>query len=373
MQCDNEEASLTFVPVTSFFLGCETTAAAWSPGTSYMGGIKSSNEDEKSWRLDVVVATETNELRLLQAYGPELDTSNRLLGETHGAVTDVAWCPASGYESYVATAGEDGVIQLWNLEPQAESEFPMEDGAEDAAAAAGPTCRALYLDCAVLSLSFHPKVPKLLLAIESSGVGHLIDWLASHDEVRITASFHDPVTLGMSMTQRMDMQGAGAWQMQDSDIVGALLGPRWGVWNISNGSSAPVAQGSLRGVDETCHGGFRFCPTNSRLFAIYVSSVPGHILAQSGYTTGAVSKGQTAATVQVFDSAFPATPRALDVYKQAPFQSHKVSLETTGRSSTTTLPAAYGVSSVDWLPRRVGSYDVLLVAVGCQLLPIPAA
>ena len=234
----DESPNLSFEPVTSFFLGCRATGASWSPSTQHAS---------TAWRIEILVATETNELRLLESVrqGSEASTSNKKLADTYARVTDLAWCASPGYESYAAAACSDGTVRLWDLEGG---------------------CRTHYLNSAVLSVAFHPKVPKLLLAMESSGVGYLLDWLASDGEVRTAASFHEPITLGAHATQHYEAQGAAAWQAQDADMVGALLGTRWCVWNVHE-ASVPVASGQLH--QPSVHGGLRFCPTNSRLFAVF--------------------------------------------------------------------------------------------------------
>ena len=246
----DESPNLSFEPVTSFFLGCRATGASWSPSTQHAS---------TAWRIEILVATETNELRLLESVrqGSEASTSNKKLADTYARVTDLAWCASPGYESYAAAACSDGTVRLWDLEGG---------------------CRTHYLNSAVLSVAFHPKVPKLLLAMESSGVGYLLDWLASDGEVRTAASFHEPITLGAHATQHYEAQGAAAWQAQDADMVGALLGSRWCVWNVHE-ASVPVASGQLH--QPSVHGGLRFCPTNSRLFAVFAhgSMTPAvHIL-----------------------------------------------------------------------------------------------
>ena len=118
-------------------------------------------------------------------------------------------------------------------------------------------------------------------------------------------------------------------------------------------ASVPVASGQLH--QPSVHGGLRFCPTNSRLFAVF-------------------AHGSMTPAVHIFDSAFPASPRSIDVHAQTPFRPGPVSLDTTGVAGTAaTLPSAYGAQSIDWMPRRMAAYDVLLVGVGRHLVPIPVA
>lgn len=353
-----EPPALTFKPVTSFFVGSHVQSAAWSPSTAYdMDG------EGKEWRLDIVVATDLMELRLLEAYGPEGSSTQRKLGDTHARINDLAWCPASGYESYVVAGTATGVVQVWNLE--------QED--VDAAASYKP----LYLDSSVLSVGFHPRVPKLLFTLESNGIGRMIDWLASGDELRTTASFYEPSALGAHTTQLMEVQGAGAWQSQDSDIVGALLGTRWCVWNVSESMPKAVATGTLHsgGAGAGAHepNGLRFCATNSRLFALYTSSVPSQVLSRTGFPTGSNRLTSDSAAVYVVDSAFPSSPRPVHVHDQTPMHGGPVLLDGTGCQGQGTLPCAYGASSMDWMARRVGAYDMLLVAIGRRVVPVPVA
>lgn len=354
--------ALSLQPVTSFFVGSRVRSAAWSPSTAY----DTDNEDgNKEWRLDIVVATELKELHLLEAYGPAGSSTQRKLGDTHACVNDLAWCSASGYESFVVAGTTTGVVQVWNLEPE-EAESP-----ELAA-----SCKSLYLDSAVLSVSFHPRVPKLLFALESSGVGRMIDWLASGDELRTTATFYEPTTLGAHTTQLIEAQGAGAWQSHDSDIVGALLGSRWCVWNVSESAPMAVASGVMHsgaGAGAHASGGLRFSATNSRLFALYTSSVPSQVLSRTGFPTSIGQLTSDSAAVYVVDSAFPTSPRPIHVHHQTPMQGALVLLDSTGGQGVGTLPCAYGASSMDWMARRVGAYDVLLVAVGPRLIPVPVA
>ncbi|WFD20294.1 RNA helicase [Malassezia caprae] len=307
-----EPPALTLKPVTSFFVGSRVQSAAWSPSTAY-----DADGEGKEWRLDIVVATDLMELRLLEAYGPDGSSTQRKLGDTHAHINDLAWCPASGYESYVVAGTASGTVQVWNLEP------------EDTDAAA--SCKPLYLDSSVLSVSFHPRVPKLLFTLESSGVGRMVDWLASGDELRTTATFYEPSALGAHTTQLTEAQGAGAWQSQDSDIVGALLGTRWCVWNVNESTPKALATGTMHsggGAHES--GGLRFCATNSRLFALYTSSVPSQVLSRTGFPAGSSRLTSDAAAVYVVDSAFPTSPRPVHVHDQTPMHGGPVLLDSTG-------------------------------------------
>ena len=363
---NSDDATLLMREVTSFFIGCRVTGATWSPGTRYTGDSSS-----EPWRLEIVVATEVQELRLLQAMGPESSTStNDLLGDTQVSINDVAWCMVPGYERYVAAAGEDGTLQIWDLEPEGS----------------GPVCHELYFDAPLLSVAFHSKMPKLLFVMDGSGVGRFVDWLASiapsasgSTDVRLAASITDPVTLSAYAAEHADVRGAGAWQPQDAGVVGALLGTHWCVWNVSSngaarGAAAPEETGVVRGAEHLLQlprgGSFRFSLTNPRLFAVSLPTLPGAAAA-----TGVAPRSSGVAGVHVYDLALPTSPRQVDVHAQTPYWGVRpVLLNVTGTAEAgePTVPAAYGVASLDWLPHRVGAYDVLLVGVGRLVVPIPA-
>ncbi|PKI84173.1 hypothetical protein MVES_002159 [Malassezia vespertilionis] len=288
----------------------------------------------------LLVATADKQLRLLRhdaVHGTEMS----VLAQSQTPIHDLDWCATPGYEQYVAAAGDDGSLQIWDLEP--------EHGV--------PECHTMRLGASILSVSFHAKVPKLLLAVDASGVGRLIDWLASIspecDDVQTAVTFSDPSALAANVTQGICAMGGAAWQPHDPDVVGALLGTRWCVWNLASHTTNPTrpsAHGAFQSGPMPSGGGIRFCPTNARLFALHIP-----------------------AAVQIFDASFPTSPRAIDVHDQAPFRgSRSVDLHADSTSARSVRQACT-VGDVDWAPFRVGGYDVLFVAVGRQVLVVPAS
>lgn len=298
-----------------------------------------------------------DELRLLShsAHG----TSSTVLGTTSARINDMAWCATPGYEQYVACAAQDGAVQLWDLEPTQGT----------------PACHTLRLGASIQTVAFHAKVPKLLLAVDASGVGRLIDWLASISngahEAQTTMAFADPSAVALHAAQGVCTAGRAAWQAQDPDVIGALLGTHWSVWNVGARSAhptRPLSSGTLAASALPGPGGFAFSPTNSRLFAVYAPALSPALVAQSG--AGSASHG----TVHIYDAAFPQNPRRIEIQSQTPQTPAAVDLATTGTGGgVSTLPSAYSVAGLDWLPQRVGAYDVLLVAIGTRIVPIPAA
>lgn len=276
-----------------------------------------------------------------------------------------------GYEQYVAVAGDDGTLQLWDLESESGESRHTD----------------IYVDAPLLSVSFHEKMPKLLCVIDAAGVIRLVDWLASmagpSGELQSTLALSSPDTLAEYATMRLCATGGGTWQPQDPNLIGALLGTRWSVWNASatdSNPSRPVAGGDLSGATGALGripsgGGFRWCPTNSRLFAVFVPALSASLLAQTGCVTDTSSGVKNAYALQVCDLAFLHNPWGVDVHSQAPFSGQATDMEITGSDYGgvhATLPTAHGISDAEWTPVRVGTYDVLLVAVGHHLVPVPA-
>lgn len=275
-----------------------------------------------------------------------------------------------GYEQYVAVAGDDGTLQLWDLEP--ESGIPVHTD--------------ILFGTSLLSVAFHAQMPKLLYVVDAAGVSRLIDWLASLEgpagDVQTMLALAEPTTLAEYATEGVRAVGNGTWQAQDPALIGALLGTRWSVWNTGaadSNPSRPVASGEICGAAGALGrmpggGGFRWCPTNPRLFAVYVPALSASLLAQTGCTAEAAGGVQNAPALQICDLAFLQSPWAVDVHALAPFSGRAVDMEVVGAEIGVhaTLPTAHGISDADWMPHRVGAYDVLLVAVGHQLVPVPA-
>lgn len=286
-------------------------------------------------------------------------------------VNDLAWCSASGYEQYLAAAGDEGTLQIWDLEPA--------DGSAE------PRCTSLTFFTPLLSVSFHQHLPKLLLVMDGAGVGRLVDWLASVVEPapldpQVVMTFAAPDALATNTLQGTEAAGGAAWQPQDPNVIGAMLGAQWSVWNTGATHMNP-ARPTATGLVTTGEvgpmpsgGGFRWCPTNARLFAVFLPVVSPSVLSQAGFAPGSM-KAQTVFSVQVFDSAFPDRPKMIDAQSTLPYRpQHPIDLaaaESAGAEAGASVPTAFPVADVSWLPSRAGPYDVLLLAVGRELVPVP--
>ncbi|WFD33072.1 hypothetical protein MSPP1_004129 [Malassezia sp. CBS 17886] len=353
-QLQANRATLQFREVASFFIGCGVVGVAWSPACTFSSADVDEDGMTSEWKIELIVATELRELRLLRALGPDPAEENVVLCCAPEDITDVAWCTAAGYEQYLAAAGLDGTLFLCDLD------------------ATHVRLAGVPLGASLLAVAFHAKLPKLLLAVDASGVSRLVDWLAAiaaPDDACVALSFSDAPTLARYTAHATLATGAGAWQPQDADVVGTLYGTRWGVWNVGGkGSAVPLIHGDVGVYGAAGRGRFRWCPTNARLFATLTPSVPG-----GGAVPGAPML-TSVAPVHVFDSAFPTGPRALDANMQTPYRAEPVDLDTVGDGDAAArLSTEEAVSDVDWLSYRVGVYDVLLIAVGRTVVCVPAS
>ncbi|WFC99407.1 hypothetical protein MYAM1_002151 [Malassezia yamatoensis] len=287
------------------------------------------------------------------------------------AVLDIAWSNASGYEQYLATACSDNSIQLWDLEP---------------ANGGTPIYRTLMVSAPVQTVAFHPRLPKLLLVVDASGIGRFIDWFASFapgsHKLQTAASFHEAKSVAANITQGVQSLGQAAWQAQDFNIVGAVFGSRWSIWNVAADNSK-TAQLQVSGTTGTHvqpgHSFFAFANTNSRLFAVANQALTHTQLASTrslanGTDLHSRATADSDSTIQVIDLAFPQSPRTIAVYNQTAQVPSSVDLHTTGtsQSGASSVPCAYGIQGIAWLPHRIANYDVLLVAIGARILAIPA-
>ncbi|WFC94718.1 hypothetical protein MBRA1_001352 [Malassezia brasiliensis] len=328
-------ARLALHRVASFLVGARAAALAWSPGAQY-------GQEDGVVRIELLAAV-GDELRLLTATHDA--TSNAVLGTAGVRIDDVAWCAAPGYERYVAVGCADGV-QLWDLEPA--------DGAHAAVR------RVLRLGAPVVSVAFHAHVPKLLLAVDASGVGRLVDWPAALDAreahaVPTHASFADAPAVARHAAQGAAARGHAAWHAQDAEVVCAALGAHWRVWQVPRGGAARVVlQGAVPGGAAPAGAWVAWAPTNARLLAVGARAP----CAEGG--------------VQLIDTAFPQSPRTVAVHAQTARVPAAVDVRARGVRGAVRA-VAEGVGGLAWLPQRVGGVEVLLVAVGARLVAVPAA
>lgn len=288
-----------------------------------------------------------DELRLLTATHDA--TSSAVLGTAGARIGDLAWCAAPGYEQYVAVGCDDHTVQLWDLEPA--------HGGRAAAA------RVLRVGAPVRTVAFHTHVPKLLLVVDASGVGRLVDWaaaLAAPDARALptSASFADAHAVAQHAAQGAPAAGHAAWHALDADVVGAALGAHWHVWQLGarGGGAHVVLHGAVPGGAQQPGGAcLAFAPTNARLLAVGARAP----CAEGG--------------VLLIDTAFPQSPRSVAVQVQTARVPAAVDVRGGARAARgAARTAAEGVAALAWLPQRVAGTDVLLVAVGARLVAVCA-
>ena len=293
-----------------------------------------------------MLAAVGDELRLLTATHDA--SSSVVLGTAGARIEDVAWCAAPGYEQYVAVGGAEGV-QLWDLEPA--------DGARAAVR------RVVPCGAPVASVAFQTQVPKLLLVVDASGVGRLLDWPAAlaapaARAVPTHASFADAPAVARHAAQGAAARGHAAWHAQDAEMVCAAFGAHWRVWQVPRGGAARVVlQGAVPGGAQPAGACVAWAPTNARLLAVGARAP----CAEGG--------------VQLIDTAFPQSPRTIAVHVQSARVPAAVDVRARGARGArgAARAVAEGVAGLAWLPQRVGGVEVLLVAVGARVVAVPAA
>ncbi|WFD43500.1 hypothetical protein MPSI1_002162 [Malassezia psittaci] len=354
---------LSFRQINSYLIGSAISALAFSPGSQY-------GEQDGVHKIEMVIAV-GNDIQLVSDsdQGVAVTTVGKIPGTR--VVLDIAWSSAPGYEQYLATACSDNSLQLWDLEP---------------AQGGAPVYRTLMVKEPVQTVAFHPRLPKLLLVVDASGTGRFIDWFASFapgsHKLQTAASFSEAKAVAANFTQGVQSLGQAAWQAQNPDLVGAVFGSRWSIWNVAADNSM-AAQLQVSGKTGTHvqpgHGFFAFATTNSRLFSVANQTLSHAQLASTrslanGLDLHSRATADSDSTIQIIDLAFPQSPRTIAVHNQTAQVPSGVDLDTTGtrQAGAPSVPCAYGIKGIAWLPHRVANYDVLLVAIGARIIAIPA-
>ncbi|KZT03433.1 uncharacterized protein LAESUDRAFT_704750 [Laetiporus sulphureus 93-53] len=261
--------------VATFEVGTRVTGLAWSPNT-----VSPSANTE--WVFELVAAGEEYSLFLLtktSTNGEHVFVFGGGLSGHHGKINDITFCGGLKEYStrYVATVSDDKNLMIWDLYPDRPS---VSKRAEDKSLyqevvmtdennRAIPTAIVITFKHRLTSISAHPTASTELLIADCRGNVYLTDWEASpedqEDEWRngSVVELLDPRTLADT---RKAFHGSAAWRWDSPDIVGALFGSRFSLWDLG------ITQGGkprLAGVSFP-EGGhlFRWCPTHPEYFAI---------------------------------------------------------------------------------------------------------
>ncbi|KAJ7172752.1 hypothetical protein C8R46DRAFT_1087215 [Mycena filopes] len=260
--------------VASFHIGSRISALAWSPRT-----VSPSASDD--WLIELTAASADFGLHLLTKVPEREETVYPFgggLSGHHGRVNDMTFCGGKGEDSirYVATVSDDKMLMVWDLYPTLDTSSGRsspESGMSASPPRLQPTAYVIAFPHPLTSVSSHPSSSKAFLVSDTRGSIFLTDWRSDpedsdYDSWRLVELI-EPYALAATSTGISVPGGWAAWRGDNADIVGAVYGSRYSLWDISrlqggkpmSGNSFP--QGGHR---------FRWCPSYPEYFAISTQS-----------------------------------------------------------------------------------------------------
>jgi len=263
--------------IASFHLGSEITALAFSPRT-----VSPSCSDD--WLIELTAASANFALHLLTKL-PTCDETVFVFGGGlsghHGRVNGMTFCGGKGADStrYVATVSDDKMLMVWDLYPSLDapstssSQSSRMSGSLSPPPRLQPTAYVIAFPHALCAVDSHPSSSKEFLVSDARGSIFVTDWRSDPDDSDYESwrlvELIEPYALAATSTGISVPGGWAAWRGDNADIVGAVYGSRYSLWDISRlqggkpmtGNSFP--QGGHR---------FRWCPTYPEYFAISTQS-----------------------------------------------------------------------------------------------------
>ncbi|PWN53174.1 hypothetical protein IE53DRAFT_205907 [Violaceomyces palustris] len=426
----NEIGGISFRSLASYLIGSKPTSIAWSPACRSPYQTESGSE---AWRIELLVTASDQTVRLLTSFGPEGEDSNQIrLGKTSGIVTSLDWCSAEGYHRFAASAEANGTLTLWDLSTISDFSSRSEGGEVEKRgdSESSTITKVVHFGEPLQSVSFHPKLARMILISSTNGVIRLVDWLSSlsNDKVpqptspsiqgqqanqrlvlKTALTLRSPSSLSSSITRGLESKGNVSWQIQDPNMIGGSMQARWMIWNLTkyNGGN-PILSGSTDLIpsstdtrssssssqkdQETYQGGFRWCPTNPHLFTTFNNHPPTNQTANKPFENSnppvdnhhrLSSSKDRSAQIRIYDSSHPNAPRSVTVSdllttdKAKDLVNRPPNLTTSSfqrssnqQRSTTTSSEAGSIYDVDWI-RGLGT-DTLGVALANHLVLVPA-
>ncbi|KAF7304767.1 DEAD-box protein abstrakt [Mycena kentingensis (nom. inval.)] len=245
-----------FTPVAAFHVGQRITAIAFSPRS--VSPIRSQDD----WVIELVAASSNFGLHLLTKT-PMLDESVYSFGGGlsghHACVNDIAFCGGLGEDSarFVATVSNDKLLFVWDLDPSPASP-KSSPSLSMSPERAQPTAYTIAFRHALHSVCSHRSSSREFVVADARGSIFLTDWRSDPDEADIDSwrqvELVDPHALATSTI----LGGSASWRIDNPDIVGAVFGSRYSIWDISK------LQGGKPLLSGVCQEGsdrFRWCPT----------------------------------------------------------------------------------------------------------------
>ncbi|KAJ7046506.1 hypothetical protein C8F04DRAFT_1060692 [Mycena alexandri] len=266
----------TVKSIASFHIGSRISALAFSPRT-----VSPSFSDD--WLIELTAASADFGLHLLT----KLPTSGETvypfgggLSGHHGRVNDMTFCGGKGEDStrYVATVSDDKMLMVWDLYPTLDTSSGRSSPESSGMSASPPprlqpTAYVIAFPHPLTTVSSHPSSSKEFLVSDTRGSIFLTDWRSDPDDSDYESwrlvELIEPYALAATSTGISVPGGWAAWRGDNADIVGAVYGSRYSLWDISrlqggkpmSGNSFP--QGGHR---------FRWCPSYPEYFAISTQS-----------------------------------------------------------------------------------------------------
>ncbi|KAG6861745.1 hypothetical protein C0995_012750 [Termitomyces sp. Mi166 len=259
--------------LASFYIGPHTTALAWSPLT-----VSPTVSD--NWHIQLAVADADFGLHLLtkSSQGDEsiFPFGGGMTGH-HGKVNDMTFCGGRGEDSsrYLATVSDDKMLMIWDLQPSVDPPSPEQSpDSEDRDDRPQPTAYVIAFPNPLTAIDSHPSTSKEFLVSDCCGSIFLTDWRSDPQEMDEDVWRHssllelvEPSALSdLTMGSSTRWSASVAWRRDTSDIIGAVYGSKFSIWDIGNlQGGKPLASGIS--FPEAGYR-FRWCPTYPDYFAI---------------------------------------------------------------------------------------------------------
>ncbi|KAF7295232.1 WD-REPEATS-REGION domain-containing protein [Mycena indigotica] len=250
----------SFTPVASFHIGQRVTALGFSPKTV-------SPSRSQDWFIEIVAASANFGLHLLtkssHASNEHIFAFGGGLSGHHGCVNDISFCGGFGDDAarYVATVSADALMLIWDLYPTSTPSSPSSaDLSLSPPPRAQPTAYTISFPHELRSVCSHPSSSKEFLVADARGSIFLTDWRSDPEETGTDGwrlfELVDPYALAASISAPVG--GCASWKKDNVDIVGAVFGSRFSVWDISRlqGGKPLIGNVCLEGADR-----FRWSPT----------------------------------------------------------------------------------------------------------------
>ncbi|ESK88421.1 hypothetical protein Moror_14743 [Moniliophthora roreri MCA 2997] len=257
--------------IASFHIGTRITALAWASRS-----VSPTSSDD--WFVELAAAGSDFSLVHLTKSANEPENIFHFgggLSGHHGKITGMSFSEDSA--QYVATVSDDKMMMVWDLYPTHPVPGPRSSIGGSPSQRLQPTAYPIAFPHPLTSIDSHPSTTKEFLVADCRGSIYLTDWRS--DPENDQNSWHhssvvelaDPHALSdASMGHSTHLSATAAWRRDTADIVGAVYGSKFSLWDISKiyggkpfASDTSFSQGGHQ---------FRWCYTYPEYFAISTQS-----------------------------------------------------------------------------------------------------